>query len=103
MAKNGKGVTKAGAAAPAKSNGKPASLAFADKGITTSRDFAGFMSALMSDLIVGRISPGVGNAACNAGGKLLKMVEMQHKYGKPHSGSADGPKDLLLAASQPTR
>lgn len=45
------------------------------------------MSALMSDLICGAITPDVGNAACNAGGKLLKAVEMQHKYGKPaHNG-----------------
>lgn len=39
------------------------------------------MSALMSDLIAGRITPQVGNAVCNAGGKLLKVVEMQHKFG----------------------
>jgi YVTN family beta-propeller protein len=28
------------------------------------------------------IDPRTANAACNAGGKLLKVVEMQHKYGK---------------------
>lgn len=39
------------------------------------------MSALMSDLIVGDISAAVGNATCNAGGKLLKAYEMQMKYG----------------------
>lgn len=39
------------------------------------------MSALMSDLIDGRIDSNVGNAVCNAGGKLLKVVEMQHRYG----------------------
>ena len=35
----------------------------------------------MSDLIDGRVTPQVGNAACNAGGKLLKVVELQYKYG----------------------
>ena len=40
------------------------------------------MSALMSDLIEGKITPGVGNATVNAGGKLLKMVELQMKYGQ---------------------
>lgn len=40
------------------------------------------MSALMSDLIEGRVKPGVANSICNAGGKLLKMLELQQKYGK---------------------
>jgi hypothetical protein len=39
------------------------------------------MSALMADLISGRVSPETGAAACNAGGKMLKVVEMQYKYG----------------------
>lgn len=43
--------------------------------------FAELMSALMSDLVMGAMTPDVGNATCNAGGKLLKVVEMQHKYG----------------------
>jgi len=36
----------------------------------------------MSDVIEGRISPVVSNAAVNAGGKLLKVVEMEYKYGR---------------------
>lgn len=40
------------------------------------------MSAVMSDLIAGDMTPQVGNAVCNAGSKLLKIVEMQHKYGR---------------------
>lgn len=39
------------------------------------------MSALMSDIIEERVTPQMGNATVNAGGKLLKVVEMQHKYG----------------------
>jgi len=39
------------------------------------------MSAVMSDVLEGKITPNVCNAACNAGGKLLKVVELQHKYG----------------------
>jgi hypothetical protein len=53
----------------------------ADRGIHTAKDFAGLMSALMSDILNNRVSPTVANAAVNAGGKLLKVVEMQHKYG----------------------
>ena len=47
------------------------------------------MSCLMSDLIEGRITPGVGNAVCNAGGKLLKVVEMQMRYGQAGPGSCE--------------
>lgn len=39
------------------------------------------MSALMSDIIDGRVTPQVGNAVVNAGGKLLKVVEMQIRHG----------------------
>lgn len=40
------------------------------------------MSALMSDLLEGRVDAKTTNAVCLAGGKLLKVVEMEHKYGK---------------------
>ena len=40
------------------------------------------MTNLMADLIEGKVSPQIGNAVCNAGGKLLKIVDMQHRYGK---------------------
>lgn len=52
----------------------------------------------MTDLIEGRIAPAVGNATCNAGGKLLKAVEMQFKYGTPDK-SSPGPKTLQLTTS----
>lgn len=48
----------------------------------------------MTDLVEQRISPGIGNATCNAGGKLLKVVEMQYKYG---TSSQAGGKVLTLA------
>lgn len=54
------------------------------------------MSALMSDLITGCITPEISNATVNAGGKLLKIVEMQLKYGKPNSPP------LKLTAQQPS-
>jgi hypothetical protein len=53
------------------------------------------MSAVMSDLITGSIAPAVGNATCNAGGKLLKVVEMRYKYGRSSRGGH--PADILLA------
>ena len=53
------------------------------------------MSALMSDLIEGRVTPNVGNATVNAGGKLLKVVELQYKYGTVSDGQQE--KVLTLA------
>ena len=73
---------------------KSRSLKLSRKGISTGQDFASLMSSLMSDLIEGRITPQVGNAVVNAGGKLLKVVEMQHKYGAQQGER----KDLLLTA-----
>lgn len=52
------------------------------------------MSGLMSDLVEGRVTPQVGNAACNAGGKLLKAVEMRYKYGTLQPGQE--PKSIEL-------
>lgn len=56
------------------------------------------MSSLMSDLIDGRVTPSVGNATCNAGGKLLKVVELQYKYGTRGPGA--GEKTLVLALEE---
>jgi hypothetical protein len=60
----------------------PRSLAIAERGVNTGPEFASLMSAMMTDLIAGTITPNIANATCNAAGKLLKVVEMQHKYGK---------------------
>lgn len=75
---------------------EPRTLSIATRGIRTGADFSDMMSALMSDLIEGRISPEVGNATCNAGGKLLKAVELQMKYGTPVRDTG-GRKTLVLA------
>lgn len=75
---------------------QPRCLEIASRGVKTGSDFAQMMSALMSDLIDGRITPMVGNATCNAAGKLLKVVELQHKYGTDGSDSGVGKKTLQL-------
>ena len=58
------------------------------------------MSALMSDLVEGKVTPQVGNAVCNAGGKLLKMVEMTYKYGSK-SGGQQPKRTLTIAFEEP--
>lgn len=40
----------------------------------------------MADLADGLIDPRTGNAMCNAGGKMLKVIEMQYRYGSPQEG-----------------
>lgn len=87
MAKQGKNIASQRAPALAKST-EPRSLRLAERGVKTGADFAGLMSAMMSDIISSRITPAVGNAACNAGGKLLKVVEMQYKYGTQNGGKS---------------
>ena len=52
----------------------------------------------MSDLISGAVKPQIGNAVCNAGGKLLKVVEMQFKYGVQQQ--TDGQRILLLTQAR---
>lgn len=72
----------------------PASLRVAERGLRSSVDFRDFMSGLMSDVISGRVNPGVANAACNAGGKLLKMVELEMRYAQ----SPERPRGVISVA-----
>lgn len=75
--------SKAVAKKPASMRRGPRSKPIAAAGVKTANDFTTLMAALMSDLLEGRITPACGNACCNAGGKLLKAVELQFKYGMP--------------------
>lgn len=81
---------------PATRDPEPRSLLISERGVRTGADFAGLMSALMGDIISGRVAPNVGNAACNAGGKLLKVVEMQYRFGT-QNGGAQNDRTLILA------
>lgn len=73
----------------------PASAVIAAAGVTTGQDFARLMSSLMSDVLTGKVGPSSANAVCNAGGKLLKVVEMQYKYGSP---KAEQQQPMLMLA-----
>lgn len=65
----------------AKKEQAPKVVAITARGISTSRDFAQLMSALISDIAEQRIPAREANAICNAGGRLLKIVELQLKFG----------------------
>jgi len=94
MAKTGKANTE-GNTAPVVAR----SLAIAEQGVKTGEDFASLMSALMSDVIEGRMAPNVANAACNAGGKLLRVIELEYKYGSAQPDPSASPKPRLRLAS----
>jgi hypothetical protein len=79
---------------------EPRSLEIAKKGIRTGGDFALMMSSLMSDLIEGNVTPQVGNATVNAGGKLLKVVELQLKYGRSNADGTKQRMDLLEVSAE---
>lgn len=72
----------------------PRSLAIFERGIKTGEEFASGMSALMSDVISGSVTPQIANSVCNAGGKLLKVVEMAQRWGRRQE---DGTKKLSLS------
>jgi hypothetical protein len=65
----------------------PRSLSITGRGVRSGEDFADLMSALMGDVIEGSISPNVANAACNAGRQLLRITEMQYRWGRPGNES----------------
>lgn len=77
---------------------KARSLELAKAGVKSSEDFANMMSAMMSDIIEGKLNPQTANAAINAGGKLLKVVEMEYKYGGQSITGAPKKPVLKLAA-----
>lgn len=76
---------------------KARSVAIAEAGVSTGAEFASLMSALIADIAADRIDPRTANSICNAGGKLLKIVELQHKYAGPAAKRASQRPDLLLA------
>lgn len=82
--------------------GTPKSIALAERGIHTGSEFASVMSALLTDTIAGRIDPQVANSVCNISGKLLKVVELQYKYGKAIDGQTDRMLALTPIAPSPT-
>ena len=53
------------------------SFRVATAGIRTSDDFKEMMSAIMTELRRGELDTVLANAICNAGGKLLKCVQLE--------------------------
>lgn len=53
------------------------------------------MAALIGDLIEDRVTPGVANSAVRAGNSLLRVVELELRYG--HQSSPSASKTFLLS------
>lgn len=81
MAKN----TTDAVAIPETDSTVPKSVKIASSGITTDQDAASFLSALIGDTLTNKVPVREANATINAMGKMLKLVELRHRY-----GSADG-------------
>jgi hypothetical protein len=80
----------------AQTDGQPRSLSIGNAGLHTTADVRRFVSALMGDVVAGRLSPNVTNAACSACSKLLKVVELEYKYGT----SPERPRGVLTIADK---
>ena len=66
---------------------EPKSVGIASRGIRTDRDAAEYLSALIGDVMTQTVPTRVASTGVNAMGKLLKVVEMRHKYGNPEDQS----------------
>lgn len=60
----------------------PKSVQIASKGIRTAPDASEFLSALIGDTMTEAVPVRIANTSVNAMGKLLKVAELQLRYGK---------------------
>lgn len=59
----------------------PRCVEIAEKGITNSQQTIRYLSALVADASAGRVTTGLVHGACNAVGKILRVVELESRYG----------------------
>lgn len=71
----------------------PKCAAIAEAGITNSQQTIAYLSALIADASSGRVTTGLVHGTCNAVGKMLRVVEMEVRYGTV-GGGANGEKCL---------
>jgi hypothetical protein len=71
----------------------PKCAAIAEAGITNSQQTIAYLSALIADASAGRVTTGLVHGTCNAIGKMLRVVEMEVRYGTV-GGGANGEKCL---------
>lgn len=64
------------------------SVQLAAEGPRTSVEFAAFQIALIGDIMTGKVTPLIANAASRSCSNLLEIVKMEYKYGVRKQGSA---------------
>lgn len=60
---------------------QPKCVAIAEAGVRNSQQMMRYLSALIADGSAGRVTTGMMHGACNAVGKLLRVAEMEARYG----------------------
>lgn len=76
------------------------SLPIAQRGIKTGFDTLDILNATITDVLEENISTSAANVVINATGKMLHVVELQMKYGRPRA-DLGGARDLQLLAIAP--
>lgn len=71
------------------------SLSIARGGLNTGFDTINLLTATITDVLEEGITTNQANVVVNAVGKVLKVVELQFKYGKPRAEGAHE-RDLVL-------
>jgi hypothetical protein len=71
------------------------SLAIARGGLKSGFDTINMLTATITDVLEEQITTNQANVVVNAIGKVLKVVELQQKYGKP-KGDDGRDRDLVL-------
>lgn len=64
------------------------SVTTARNGINNSQEFTNLFSGLIADLAEQLVTASIANAMCNAGGKILKMVELEIRHGQQVPGQS---------------
>jgi hypothetical protein len=73
------------------------SLTIAKAGLRTGFDTINILTATITDVLEDEITTNQANVVVNAIGKVLKVVELQLKYGKPKNSDGHGGRgDLVL-------
>jgi hypothetical protein len=75
------------------------SLKIARGGLTTGFDTINLLTATITDVLEEGITTNQANVVVNAVGKVLKVVELQFKYGKPRPDGARE-RDLVLIGGE---
>ena len=71
---------------------QPKCMAIAEAGIRNSQDTIRYLSALVADGSAGRVTTGLMHGTCNAIGKLLRVAEMEARFG---TSIGSGPEKVM--------